>query len=107
MWHNLLTVLDYKLLLRSIASYKPWANIAPGVFYCRDRLENSSRVVSVNLPRSTFQPMCLVRGVKILSTFAYIFNRRNNMIIKYLVLGITLVYVVTVIIIYLKTERSV
>ncbi len=29
------------------------------------------------------------------------------MIIKYLVLGITLVYVVTVIIIYLKTERSV
>jgi len=29
------------------------------------------------------------------------------MIIKYLVLGITLVYVVTVIIIYLTTERSV
>lgn len=59
MWHNLLTVLDYKLLLRSIASYKPWANIAPGVFYYRDRLENSSWVVSVNLPRSTFQPYVL------------------------------------------------
>jgi len=51
--------------------------------------------------------MCLVRGVKILSTFAYVFNSRNNMIIKYLILGITLVYVVTVIIIYLKSERSV
>ncbi len=29
------------------------------------------------------------------------------MIIKYLILGITIVYVVTVIIIYLKSERSV
>jgi len=50
--------------------------------------------------------MCLVLGVKILSIFAYFSNRRNNMIIKYLILGITFVYVVTVIIIYLNSERS-
>lgn len=50
--------------------------------------------------------MCLVRGVKILSTFAYIFNRRNNMIIKYLILGVALFYVVTVIINLPKAWQS-
>jgi len=32
MRHNFLNVLGYKLLLRSLADYRPWANIAPGVF---------------------------------------------------------------------------
>jgi len=32
MQHNFLSVLGYELLIRSLASYSPWANIAPGVF---------------------------------------------------------------------------
>jgi hypothetical protein len=59
MRHNFLSVLGYELLFRSLASYSPWANIAPGVFYYQEKLENSSWVVSVNLPRSPFQPYVL------------------------------------------------
>ena len=51
-------------------------------------------------------PLQLIPWVKILSTFADISFRRNDMTIPYLILGITLVYVVTVIIIYLKSKRS-
>jgi hypothetical protein len=63
------------LLLRSLASYSPWANIAPGVFYYEDKLENSSRVVVVlTFLDLLFSRMCLVRWIKILSTFVYIFK---------------------------------
>ena len=61
-------------LFRSLASYSPWANIAPGVF------------------------LLLGQARK--------FIRRNNVILKYLILGITVVYVVTVIILYLKPGKS-
>ena len=59
---------------RSLASYSPWAKIAPGVF------------------------LLLGQARK--------FIGRNNVILKYLILGITVVYVVTVIILYLKPGKS-
>jgi len=37
---------------------------------------------------------CLARGVKVFSTFADNFNRRNDMIVKFLILGISLIYAV-------------
>lgn len=43
-----------------------------------------------------FQPYALTHGVKILSAFADIFNRRNEMIV-HLILGVTLVFIAVVI----------
>ena len=45
-------------------------------------------------------------GVFLLLGQARKFIRRNNVILKYLILGITVVYVVTVIILYLKPGKS-
>ena len=78
---------------------KPLGVVAPsGVFY----FLNNPKVH----PRLLFRYTYLSSGIKILSKSADIFNRRNDMIIKYLILGFTIVYVATVIIIYLKPDRS-
>jgi len=51
--------------------------------------------------------MHLFHDLKILSVFADIFNRSNDMATKYLVLGFTIVYVVALLIYYLKSDKSV
>ena len=54
-----------------------------------------------------FQQYGAIQRVKILRTLADIFNRRNEMATKYIVLGITLVYAVAFLIYYLKSDKSV
>ena len=48
----------------------------------------------------------LIIEIKILSTFADVFNRRNIMVIEYIIVCLTLVYIGAVIIIYRKSKRS-
>jgi len=74
MWHNFLSV------LWAINNFfKDYFPIAPGqiehdqrVFIARASSKMNPELVSVNVPRSTFQSTCLARGAKILSTFAFI-----------------------------------
>ena len=72
MWHNFLSVLGYKLLIRSLTSYSPWANIAPGVFLLPEQARNPIPGCSVLIFLDLlFSCKRLARGIKVLSAFAY------------------------------------
>jgi hypothetical protein len=72
-----------------------------GLFYSpKTGKKSSSCSVSVNLPQFPLQPAAPIPWVKVLSKFADIFNRRNDMIIKFFVLGISLIYAVLLMIYY-------
>ena len=72
MWHNFLSVLGYKKIIQSLASYSPWANIAPGVFFiARTSSKPHPGLFVLIIFDLLFNCTCLARGINILSAFAY------------------------------------
>jgi hypothetical protein len=87
----------------------PWSCQALRGFFISPRQARKAHPVRLVLIflNFLFSLQRLARGFKVLSTSTDILNRRNNMITNYLVLGITLVYAVTELILYLKSEKPI
>jgi hypothetical protein len=74
--------------------------------------ENWNLIWCIGLPVISKFKSCvfctpLTLGIKILSKIADSYIEDKDMVIKYLILGFTVIYVATVIVIYLKPDRSV